>query len=70
MSSRKKLIAGNWKMNKTPAEGVTLVRDIVAAAGKQTDVEVVVCRAAFAAPCGVVVHRYILPDRGVGSAQT
>jgi triosephosphate isomerase len=43
MSSRKKLIAGNWKMNKTPAEGVALVRDIVAAAGKQTDVEVVVC---------------------------
>jgi triosephosphate isomerase len=43
MSSRKKLIAGNWKMNKTSAEGVTLVRDIVAAVGKQADVEVVVC---------------------------
>jgi triosephosphate isomerase len=43
MSSRKKLIAGNWKMNKTPADGVALVRDIVAAVGKQTDVEVVVC---------------------------
>jgi triosephosphate isomerase len=43
MSSRKKLIAGNWKMNKTSADGVTLVRDIVAAVGKQADVEVVVC---------------------------
>ncbi|MBL9200265.1 MAG: triose-phosphate isomerase [Opitutaceae bacterium] len=43
MISRKKLIAGNWKMNKTPADGVALVRDIVAAVGKQTDVEVVVC---------------------------
>src|SRR5688500_10843236 len=43
MSSRKKLIAGNWKMNKTPSDGVTLVRDIVAAVGKQADVEVVVC---------------------------
>jgi triosephosphate isomerase len=43
MSSRKKLIAGNWKMNKTPADGVALVRDIVAAVGKQGDVEVVVC---------------------------
>ncbi|PTX92659.1 triose-phosphate isomerase [Opitutus sp. ER46] len=43
MSSRKKLIAGNWKMNKTPADGVALVRDIVAAIGKQSDVEVVVC---------------------------
>lgn len=43
MSSRKKLIAGNWKMNKTPADGVALVRDIVTAVGKQSDVEVVVC---------------------------
>jgi triosephosphate isomerase len=43
MSSRKKLIAGNWKMNKTPADGVALVRDIVMAVGKQSDVEVVVC---------------------------
>ncbi len=43
MSSRKKLIAGNWKMNKTSSDGVALVRDIVAAVGKQSDVEVVVC---------------------------
>lgn len=43
MSSRKKLIAGNWKMNKTSADGVTLVADIVAAVGKQADVDVVVC---------------------------
>jgi triosephosphate isomerase len=43
MNSRKKLIAGNWKMNKTSADGVSLVNDIVAAVGKQTDVEVVVC---------------------------
>lgn len=43
MTSRKKLIAGNWKMNKTSADGVALVRDIVVAVGKQSDVEVVVC---------------------------
>ncbi len=43
MISRKKLIAGNWKMNKTPADGVALVRDLVAAVGKQSEVEVVVC---------------------------
>jgi len=43
MNSRKKLIAGNWKMNKTSADGVALVNDIVAAVGKQADVEVVVC---------------------------
>jgi triosephosphate isomerase (TIM) len=43
MSPRKKLIAGNWKMNKTPADGVALARDLVTAVGKQSDVEVVVC---------------------------
>jgi len=40
---RKKLIAGNWKMNKTSADAVALVREIVMAAGKQTEVDVVVC---------------------------
>jgi triosephosphate isomerase len=43
MSLRKKLIAGNWKMNKTPADGVALVTELVAAIGKQSDVDVVVC---------------------------
>jgi triosephosphate isomerase len=43
MISRKKLIAGNWKMNKTSADGVALVRDIVTSVGKQSEVEVVVC---------------------------
>src|SRR5829696_7493738 len=43
MSPRKKLIAGNWKMNKTSADGVTLTREIVVAVGKQSEVDVVVC---------------------------
>jgi len=43
MKSRKFLIAGNWKMNKTSAEGTALVRDIVATVGMQADVDVVVC---------------------------
>ncbi|ACB77099.1 triose-phosphate isomerase [Opitutus terrae] len=43
MIPRKKLIAGNWKMNKTPADGVALVKEIVAAAGKNNDVDMVVC---------------------------
>jgi len=43
MTPRKKLIAGNWKMNKTPGDAVSLVREIVAGAGKLTDVDVVVC---------------------------
>jgi triosephosphate isomerase len=40
---RKKLIAGNWKMNKTSGDAVGLVKEIVAAVGKVHDVEVVVC---------------------------
>jgi triosephosphate isomerase (TIM) len=40
---RKKLIAGNWKMNKTSADAVALAQDLVAAVGKVTDVEIVVC---------------------------
>jgi triosephosphate isomerase len=43
MNPRKKLIAGNWKMNKTASDGVALVAEIVAASGKLTDVDVVVC---------------------------
>lgn len=43
MSPRKKLIAGNWKMNKTSADAVALAQEIVSAVGKQTEVDVVVC---------------------------
>lgn len=40
---RKKVIAGNWKMNKTVAESVTLVNIIKAGAQKFTETEIVVC---------------------------
>src|SRR5689334_8307462 len=43
MISRKKLIAGNWKMNKTSADAVALALEIVANVGKSTDVDVAVC---------------------------
>ena len=43
MTSRKKLIAGNWKMNKTAAEAAELSREIVASVGQRPDVDVVVC---------------------------
>ena len=43
MANRKYLIAGNWKMNKTAAEGAALTKEIVAAVGKDTSVNVVVC---------------------------
>ncbi|RME71156.1 MAG: triose-phosphate isomerase [Verrucomicrobia bacterium] len=48
MKSRKILIAGNWKMNKTTAEGVELVKEIAAEVGKQSEVEVLVCPPAVA----------------------
>jgi triosephosphate isomerase len=40
---RKKLIAGNWKMNKTSADAAELAREIVVAVAQRPDVDVVVC---------------------------
>jgi triosephosphate isomerase len=40
---RKKLIAGNWKMNKTSADAVALAHELVVAVGTQSEVEVVIC---------------------------
>jgi triosephosphate isomerase len=40
---RKKIIAGNWKMNKTIADAVTLAQGIHAELAGCTEVEVVVC---------------------------
>ncbi len=42
---RKYLIAGNWKMNKTPAEGAALIAEIIEAIGSQTEVDVAVAPA-------------------------
>jgi triosephosphate isomerase len=43
MTIRKKLIAGNWKMNKVTADAAALARELVAAVGSQSEVEVVIC---------------------------
>jgi triosephosphate isomerase len=40
---RKKLIAGNWKMNKISADAAELAREIVLAVANRPDVDVVVC---------------------------
>tara|TARA_R110002111_G_scaffold217471_1_gene279860 strand:+ start:174 stop:941 length:768 start_codon:yes stop_codon:yes gene_type:complete len=40
---RKKLIAGNWKMNRTSADAADLVKDIVSEVGRSNGVDVVVC---------------------------
>src|SRR5688572_17504302 len=40
---RKLIIAGNWKMNKTVAEALDLVKDLVRELGSVKEVDVVVC---------------------------
>lgn len=46
--SRKYLIAGNWKMNKNPADGADLAKEIASFVSKDESVEVVVCPTAVA----------------------
>lgn len=41
--TRRKLIAGNWKMNTRRADAVTLARGIVAAVGEDSAVDVALC---------------------------
>jgi len=40
---RKKLIAGNWKMNTTRQTATQLARELVAAVGQETRVDIAVC---------------------------
>ncbi len=49
---RTKVIAGNWKMNNTPAEGVALINGIKAAADN-SNAEVVVCTPFICLPSAV-----------------
>ena len=46
---RRKIVAGNWKMNKTPKEAVALVEQLKAVANSE-DVDVVVCPTAVCLP--------------------
>ena len=41
--NRKKLIAGNWKMNKTSSDAASLAHDIVVSVGTLSTVEIVIC---------------------------
>jgi triosephosphate isomerase len=43
MINRKKIIAGNWKMNKTQAEARVLVEDLIREIGRFDHAEIVVC---------------------------
>ncbi len=46
---RRKIVAGNWKMNKTPKEAVALIETLKAVV-KSDDVDVVVCPTAVCLP--------------------
>ena len=50
---RKKIIAGNWKMNVKPSETATLVKEVVEATKLFTNVEVVCCTPAIDSPAAV-----------------
>lgn len=41
--SRKILIAGNWKMNKTATEAVELAKPVIASVANQNDIDVLMC---------------------------
>ena len=43
MKQRKRIIAGNWKMNKTASESQTLAEEIKRELAECSDVEVVLC---------------------------
>ena len=47
---RKKIIAGNWKMNKTPSEAVALINELKPLVQNE-DVDVVFCVPANARHC-------------------
>ena len=49
---RKKIIAGNWKMNKTPSEAKSLV-EAIAAKVADAKCDVVVCPTAICIPSAV-----------------
>ncbi len=62
MSVRKPLIAGNWKMNTTPQEGVALSQSICRSVGDSEVVDVVVCPpfTSLIAVYGVVHHTPVM----------
>lgn len=40
---RKKIIAGNWKMNMTPSEGIDFINELIPAVKNKNNCEIVVC---------------------------
>ena len=49
---RRRIVAGNWKMNKTPSEAKALIEELIPLV-KNEDVDVVFCVPAIDIPCAV-----------------
>ena len=49
---RRRIVAGNWKMNKTPSEAKALIEELIPLV-KNDDVDVVFCVPAIDIPCAV-----------------
>jgi triosephosphate isomerase (TIM) len=62
---RKPILAGNWKMNKTPAQAVELVSALAPLAALYPEVDIVVCPPAIAIPAVAGALRSV--NLGVGA---
>lgn len=60
---RKKIVAGNWKMNTTPAEGVELLKSVIAKKGEVCD-----CVSFIVAPPFTHLSEVVKNARGTGIA--
>ena len=73
--TRVPMIAGNWKMNKTPSEARTFAEELVSRVGEHTRVEVVVCppflalsaALAAAAHAGIAVYAQNMHEAEAGA---
>ena len=62
--ARKKIIAGNWKMNKTPSEAVALVNELKPLVAND-EVDVVFC---VPAPCDRLRRLFVGREKSYESA--
>ena len=65
---RKKIIAGNWKMNVKPSETATLVKEIAEATKAYTNVDIVCCTPAIDIPAAVEACKGTQVEAGAENA--
>ena len=65
---RKKIIAGNWKMNVKPSETAALVKEIAEATKAYTGVDIVCCTPAIDIPAAVEACKGTQVEAGAENA--